>query len=228
MRLKLTVLFVLSLFALSAGLTVLTSERAIANPPANPSADTAAAATSAPAVTPLETPRPPTEELYEGVWNKGQAASWDMKEIDLFSPFPQGYRPEQPIKYSHVVHVQKAGIECTYCHSGVNKSGFATMPSVESCMGCHAQVKTDSPEIKKLKKLYDEKKPVEWEPVNNLPEYAHFNHERHIKGGVGCQSCHGQVQKMDVVEKASSLKMGFCIDCHRHKGATIDCVACHY
>ena len=95
-----------------------------------------------------------------------------------------------------------------YCHSGVTKSHYATIPAVETCMGCHKLVHTDAPEIKKLKQYYDEKRPVEWEPVNNLPEHAHFNHERHLKAGVGCQTCHGQINKMEVVEKVASLKDG--------------------
>jgi len=189
---------------------------------------TTAAAAPTPSSTRVVAPAVPRSELYAGVWNGGQAASWDIPEMDLFSPHPQGYKPEQPIKFSHWLHVEKNGMECQYCHSGINKSFYSTIPSVESCMGCHAQVKTDSPEIIKLKKYYDEKQPIEWEPVNNLPEHAHFNHERHLKAGVGCQSCHGQIQKMEVVEKASSLKMGFCVDCHRHKGASIDCTTCHY
>jgi hypothetical protein len=172
----------------------------------------------------------PEEEYTQGLWNDGKAVFSDIKLLDILwrRPFARGYRPEQPIKFSHVIHVQKNQMECTYCHSGVAKSSFATIPSVELCMGCHKLVKTDSEEIKKLKKYYDEKKPVEWVPVNNLPEHAHFNHQRHVKAGVGCQNCHGQVQKQQVVERVSSLKMGFCLTCHREKGVSIDCATCHY
>lgn len=168
------------------------------------------------------------EEKMAGVWNEGKAVFSDWKLLDFFWDYPRGYTPEQPINYNHRIHVEKNQMECTYCHSGVNKSAFATVPSTELCMGCHKLIKTDSPEIKKLKDYYDKKQPVQWEPVNNLPEHVYFTHERHIKAGIGCQNCHGQVQKMDKVEKVASLKMGFCVTCHREKGASIDCLTCHH
>lgn len=166
---------------------------------------------------------------YAGIWRDGKAVFSDWKALDLFWPAnkQRGYKPVQPIKYSHVTHVAKAGIECSYCHSGVNKSPYATIPSVESCMGCHKLVLPDSPEIKKLKDASDKGIPVEWVPVNNLPEHAYFTHERHVKAGVSCATCHGQVQMMEVVERVSSLKMGWCVSCHRETGASIDCAVCH-
>jgi hypothetical protein len=169
-------------------------------------------------------------ERLSGLWREGKAVFSDIKLLDMFVPAPyaRGHHPEQPIKFSHQLHVEKNQMECQYCHSGVAKASYPTLPSVESCMGCHKLVKTDSPEIIKLKKYYDEGKPVEWVPVHNLPEHAHFPHERHIKAGVGCQNCHGQIQKMQAAERVSSLKMGWCLSCHREKGATIDCSACHY
>ena len=168
--------------------------------------------------------------VHAGLWRDGKALFSDIKLFDLFLPerYRRGYQPEQPVHYSHRLHVEKNGIECQYCHSGVNKSSFATIPSLETCMGCHKTVKQDSPQIQILKKHWDDQKPVEWVPVNNLPEHVNFNHQRHVKAGVGCQNCHGQVEKMEVVEKVASFKMGFCISCHRDKGATIDCGACHY
>ncbi len=168
--------------------------------------------------------------IYAGVWREGKAVFSDWLALDFLMKdyLKRGYKPEQPIKYSHKLHVDQLKIECQYCHSGVAKSSFATVPSVESCMGCHKSVRTESPEIKKLKEHYDQKKPVHWEPVNNLPEHVQFNHQRHVKAGVSCQNCHGLVQKMEVVEKVSSLKMGFFVSCHRENGASIDCGVCHY
>lgn len=163
-----------------------------------------------------------------GVWREGKAVFSDVYILDIFNEFPRGHAPTQPIAFSHKLHVETHKMECTYCHSGVNRSSFATIPAVETCMGCHKLVRTDSPEIKKLADAYAAGKAVEWEPVNHLPEHATFNHERHIKAGVGCQNCHGQVQQMDVVEKVSSLKMGFCVSCHREQGVSIDCSVCHY
>jgi hypothetical protein len=170
------------------------------------------------------------KERLAGLWRGGKAVFSDIKLLDMFVPAPyaRGYHPEQPIKFSHQLHVEKNQMECQYCHSGVAKSAYPTMPSTELCMGCHKLVKTESPEIQKLKKYYDEGKPVQWVPVHNLPEHARFPHDRHIKAGVGCQNCHGQIQKMQSAERVSSLKMGWCLSCHREKGATIDCSACHY
>ncbi len=212
-------------------------EEAVAGGPASDGSKGATSAASAPV--PAATPDPhaelralPADELEKvytrGVWRDGKAVFSDWKALDVFLKYARGYRPEQPIKFSHFIHVSKNKMECTYCHSGVNKSSFATIPSVESCMGCHKLVRTDRPEIQKLKKYFEEKRPVEWQPVYNLPEHAHFNHERHLKAGVGCQSCHGQVAKMEVVEKVSSLKMGWCVSCHRERGVSIDCATCHY
>lgn len=169
------------------------------------------------------------DNIYSGLWREGKAVFSDWKELDfLWRGTKRGDAPTQPIAFSHKLHMEQNGMECQYCHSGVTKSHFATIPSVETCMGCHGENRTKSPEIDKLHKYFSEKKPIEWEPVHSLPEHAVFTHERHVKAGVGCQSCHGQVQKMEVVEKASSLKMGFCVSCHRNEGASLDCATCHY
>lgn len=181
-------------------------------------------ATTLPATT---LPAPSESELKQGLWRDGKAVFSDVKELDLFWKYARGYKPTQPIAFSHRIHVEMNGIECQYCHSGVNKSSYATVPALELCMGCHKLVRPEREQIKLLKKYYDEGRPVEWEPVNHLPEHAYFTHERHVKAGIGCQACHGQVQKMDVVEKLSSLKMGFCVSCHRENGASIDCQVCH-
>ncbi len=163
-----------------------------------------------------------------GVWRDGKAVFSDEPMLDIFNPYQRGYKPEQPIPFSHKLHVEKNKMECQYCHSGVAKSPYATIPPVELCMGCHAHVRTESPYIQKLAEHYEQKKPLEWEPVHNLPEHAVFNHERHVKAGVGCNKCHGQVNEMEVVEKVSSLRMGWCVSCHRMNGASIDCSTCHY
>lgn len=170
------------------------------------------------------------EDILAGLWREGQAVFSDIPLLDVFikDKYARGYMPDQPVNYSHVIHVKQNGIECQYCHSGVGKSSYATIPPVELCMGCHNVIKTDSEEIKKLAKAWNGKEPIEWVPVHNLPEHANFNHQRHIKAGVGCQNCHGQVQNMEVVERASTLKMGFCVSCHRDQGVSIDCGICHY
>ncbi len=132
---------------------------------------------------------------------------------------PQGYSPDQPIKFPHPVHVQKAGMNCQYCHFAANKSPDPGMPAVGTCMGCHNVVKTDSPEIKKLASYWNpgdptKSKPVPWIRIHKVPDYVNFPHMRHVNAGVTCQSCHGQVQKMTKVFQYASLNMGWCVNCH--------------
>ena len=174
-------------------------------------------------------------ELMAGVWNNGQASFIDNKFFDsmlgyslIGAPYLRGFCPEQPIKYSHQQHIEKAGMQCQYCHFAVAKSSFPGMPAVDSCMGCHSYVKADSLEVKKLKEFWDTKKSIPWQLVSAVPRHVRFNHERHIKGGIACYMCHGQVGKMEVVERVSSFKMGFCVSCHRDRGASTDCSICHY
>ncbi|MCB0309828.1 MAG: cytochrome c3 family protein [Bdellovibrionales bacterium] len=177
--------------------------------------------------------------LSSGVWNDGQAALWDLSIIDHFKIFgpterASGHRPEQPINFSHVTHVQKNQIDCQYCHWTVTKSSYAAIPEVETCMGCHMQVPGQTPEqqgeIKKISEYYQGGKgqPIPWVKVHVMPDHVKFNHKRHIKAGVSCQSCHGQVPEMDVVQRVSSMKMGWCVDCHRTQGTSIDCAVCHH
>ena len=131
----------------------------------------------------------------------------------------QGYAPDQPIAFPHPKHagsVAKGGLgmNCLYCHNSANKSLDVGMPAVNTCMGCHTVIKTGSPEIKKLTKYYNDKKPVPWVRIHKVPEYVHFPHVRHVNAGVTCQSCHGVVQGMPKVQQVSSLNMGWCINCH--------------
>ena len=171
--------------------------------------------------------------LNAGVWSEGQAALWDLNFLDHFRLFgaperARGYAPEQPIAFSHKLHVSKNGIECQFCHNEVAKSSFAAIPPVETCMGCHAQLVTkQSEDIDKLKEYYADKKPIPWVKVHVMPDHVTFNHKRHVKAGVACQECHGQIPQMEVVERVSSMKMGWCIDCHRQRGTSIDCATCH-
>ena len=186
-----------------------------------------------------------------GVWNDGQAAFWDLPFIDHFKLFgaderARGYQPAQPIKFSHVRHVQKNKMECQYCHWTVNKSPYAAIPEVETCVGCHkfiqggsegdapdasAAVKKEAEvskaEVKKLLAYAERGEQIPWAKVHVMPDHVKFNHKRHVKAGVGCQECHGQIPAMPVVQRVTSMKMGWCIDCHRTKGTNIDCATCH-
>lgn len=128
----------------------------------------------------------------------------------------QGYAPKQPIAYSHKLHAGQYKIDCNYCHVGVNKGKSATIPSANICMNCHGVIKKESPEIQKIYAAIEQNKPIEWVRVHNLPDFAYFNHAQHVNvGNVQCTTCHGEVEKMEVMEHRSSLTMGWCIDCHR-------------
>ena len=151
--------------------------------------------------------------------------------------------PLQPIAFSHKHHAGQFQIDCQYCHSGTDHSRAAGVPSVELCMGCHKQFPPSYDEfegIRTLKEHWEKQTPIEWVQVYRLPEYVKFQHQAHLRKGVACQTCHGQVQEMDKVFlnpdtkwwpwllPTKTLEMGWCIQCHRANGATQDCVACHY
>ncbi len=139
-----------------------------------------------------------------------------------------GYKPTQPIPFSHSLHAGKREIPCEYCHSSARRAASAGIPPMNTCMGCHKVVATDKEPIKWLTEKYNKNEPIEWVKVHDLPEYAHFSHKPHVKAGVECQSCHGNVQNMAVVEQVAPLQMGWCIGCHKEKGASINCITCHY
>jgi len=128
----------------------------------------------------------------------------------------QGYAPKQPISFSHKLHAGEYKIDCNYCHTGVNRGKSAHIPSANICMNCHGVIKKESPEIQKIYTSIENNQPIEWVRVHNLPDFAYFNHAQHVNvGGVECESCHGEIGKMEVIQQRSSLTMGWCIDCHR-------------
>ena len=134
-----------------------------------------------------------------------------------FSPstLAVGYAPEQPIPYSHRLHVGELGLDCRYCHSTVESSAGAAVPPVATCMNCHDSVKTESELLEPLRRAAKEGTAVRWVRVHDLPEFVYFNHSAHLTAGVGCVSCHGRVDRMDVVRQEEPLSMGWCLDCHR-------------
>ena len=128
----------------------------------------------------------------------------------------QGYQPTQPIAFSHKLHAGEHQINCAYCHTSVYKSKSANIPSANICMNCHGQIKTESPEIKKIYRAIERKQPIQWVRIHNLPDLAYFNHSQHTQvAGLQCQTCHGPIQNMEVVYQYSALTMGWCINCHR-------------
>lgn len=175
-----------------------------------------------------------------GLLLAGYGYKFGMEEIGV----QKGYAPDQPIKFSHAKHAGELGLNCRYCHTGVEISKSATIPSTNTCMNCHKGIKVEkdeyggetSPEIKKIYAAldYDDQKqgseafgknarPVQWTRIHNLPDHAYFNHSQHVKvGKVECQECHGPIEKMDVVQQHSTLQMGWCIDCHRTRGVDVE------
>lgn len=130
-----------------------------------------------------------------------------------------GYQPEQPVPYSHALHVGTLGLDCRYCHSGVETTAGALIPPTQTCMNCHKSVKTASDKLEPVRASYESGMPVPWIRVHDLPDYVYFNHSAHVRRGVGCISCHGRVDKMEVVTQVEPLSMGWCLDCHRNPEA---------
>lgn len=137
--------------------------------------------------------------------------------------------PVQPINYSHQIHVGQLNIQCLFCHETADKSMFAGIPRSSKCMQCHKAVRTDRPEIKKLTKYYNDKEPIPWKRVYRIRirNHVYFSHKRHIKAGIQCEQCHGQLAAMAHVRQVHSLRMGWCISCHVANGAPTDCWICH-
>jgi len=169
-----------------------------------------------------------------------------------------GGTPEQPIAFPHTVHagtdilvdtdgnakldasgepLHGLGLDCTFCHSNVDKGATASIPPVEQCVFCHKTVGTELPEVMKLIAAWDNKEAVVWERVHRLPDHVRFVHEAHIRyfsesEGIQpsqvCQKCHGDVGKMEKVRQVETLKMGDCVSCHKENAAPTDCTTCHY
>jgi hypothetical protein len=136
--------------------------------------------------------------------------------------------PPQPIAFDHVTHVKELGIDCTFCHRNAARGKEAGIPAVEQCMFCHQVVGAGNPEIEKLRAAWINEQPINWLRVHRLPDHVHFLHEPHIRSGLSCSTCHGEVGSMRQVRQARNLRMGDCLACHRQRSAPTDCGACHY
>src|ERR1700676_1130084 len=137
--------------------------------------------------------------------------------------------PVQPIAFNHRVHLQN-GMQCTSCHAGVTEGPDAGIPSVTFFMACHQAIAPDNPEIKKVTAYAAKEQDIPWKPVFWFysSEHVRFQHAPHIRAGVDCQECHGDVTQQTVAVKSKKLNMNFCISCHRAKGASADCTTCHF
>jgi hypothetical protein len=127
-----------------------------------------------------------------------------------------GYRPEQPVPYSHKLHAGNLGMDCLYCHTSVEKSAKANVPPTQTCMNCHTLILTESKKLLQVRESWNTGMPIEWVRVHKVADYAYFNHSSHVNVGVGCASCHGNVAEMEKVIQVEPLSMGWCLDCHRN------------
>jgi hypothetical protein len=128
----------------------------------------------------------------------------------------QNVTREQPVQFSHKHHVGDDGIDCRYCHTGVEVSATAGVPPTKTCMNCHSVLFNTSGYLEPVRASYRDDKSIEWVRVHRLADYVYFNHSIHVNKGVGCSSCHGQINQMPLVFQASTLQMEWCLDCHRN------------
>ena len=135
-----------------------------------------------------------------------------------FSPkyYRVGYQPIQPVPFSHAIHAGQLGMDCRYCHTGVEKSWFSNIPAASTCMNCHSQVLKDDPRLALVRESAATGKPIQWIQIHKLPDFAYFNHSVHVNRGISCVECHGRIDQMDEVYHAKPFGMAFCLDCHRH------------
>ncbi len=128
---------------------------------------------------------------------------------------------EQPIQFSHERHVSGNGIDCRYCHTSVEDSSFAGIPPTKTCMNCHSQIFSASPFLEPVRQSFRTGESIKWTRVHDLPDFVYFNHSIHVNKGVGCTTCHGQVDRMPLMWQEQSLQMEWCLDCHRNPAAYV-------
>lgn len=134
----------------------------------------------------------------------------------------------QPIAFSHAQHAGEYQIACEFCHVYARRGPIAGIPSVERCVGCHRSIVSERPEILKLLDYWENREPIPWLRVHDLPDYVRFTHKAHLRAGLDCARCHGDLTRMDIAERVEPLTMGWCVDCHEARDASRDCLVCHY
>jgi hypothetical protein len=144
------------------------------------------------------------------------ATGWVLDDV-YWSPWTtrQMNPLQQPVPFSHKHHVYGLGIDCRYCHTGVEKSAFAGLPPTETCMTCHSQVWKDAPVLAPVRASYYEQQPLRWNRVNDTPDFVFFDHSIHVAKGIGCATCHGSLDQMPLTWKSHTLYMKWCLECHR-------------
>jgi cytochrome c7-like protein/class III cytochrome C family protein len=123
---------------------------------------------------------------------------------------------DQPVQFSHEHHVSGLGIDCRYCHTSVETSSFAGIPATKVCMTCHSQIWVTSPFLEPVRASYRTGRSIEWTRVNDVADFVYFNHSIHVHKGIGCVTCHGRIDKMQLTAKGQTLQMEWCLNCHRH------------
>lgn len=126
-----------------------------------------------------------------------------------------GYMPTQPVPFEHSLHVTQLGMDCRYCHTGVEVSSHSNVPNTQTCMNCHSQVQKDNPKLAAVRASWESGRPIPWIKIHKAPDYVYFNHAVHVNRGISCYSCHGPVNHMEVVYQHEPQSMGWCLDCHR-------------
>jgi hypothetical protein len=145
------------------------------------------------------------------------AVAWGVALINRSSYVTRaGVARDQPVPFSHRHHAGELGIDCRYCHTSVERAAIAGMPPTKTCMNCHSQIWVDSPMLEPVRASFRTDKSLEWIKVHDLPDFVYFNHSIHVRQGIGCVSCHGRVDRMNLMWQESSLQMEWCLNCHRH------------
>jgi len=141
-------------------------------------------------------------------------AGWIFPSINYYTRVD--FVQPQPVPFSHEHHVSELGLDCRYCHTSVEVSANAGLPPTHTCMTCHSQLWTNAEMLAPVRQSLARGEPIRWNRVYNLPEYVYFNHSIHVAKGVGCTTCHGQIDRMPLTWKAATLSMSWCVDCHRN------------
>jgi hypothetical protein len=141
---------------------------------------------------------------------------WAWAELNASTYATRAKVPvEQPVPFSHEHHVGGLGIDCRYCHTTVENSSFANIPPTKTCMNCHSQIWSTAPMLEPVRESFRTDKSIRWIRVHDLPDYVYFNHSIHVAKGVGCTTCHGQIAEMTLTDRAGTLYMSWCLECHR-------------
>jgi hypothetical protein len=159
--------------------------------------------------------------VFAGVFLAGIALTGVL--LAARSPYltNQNVTRDQPIQFSHKHHVGDDGIDCRYCHTGVESSATAGVPPTKTCMNCHSVLFNNVGYLEPVRESYRTDKSIHWVRVHRLADYVYFNHSIHVAKGVGCSTCHGTVDQMPLIFQAAPLNMGWCVDCHRNPEAVL-------